>query len=269
MTNIGRLQGPRRHRHRIAGPGRDSTHLRGLLQQRRRGHVGGRRRGLGVVLPAEDAVRVLLPRRSGGARQLAGVRRRELAAVPAQPAQLRRCGREEIRVQLRGHRWLTTGQQDTTSSTNVAHHGRQRVPAPPQREAADDMRTERLEVRARGRGRGRWQHHVGVQPRRRAREEVGRGGAGAGGGVEPGRLLGERVAEGAVGDEAVPPVFLQTDRRGQSATTQCGQAGTTNQQGRNWERTTTTCLENSVPQSHLYSLVPHVLACAFQSDCTA
>jgi hypothetical protein len=34
-------------------------------------------------------------------------------------------------------------------------------------------------------------------------------------------------------------------------------------------RRETTCLEKSVPQSHLYSLVPQVLACAFQSDCTA
>lgn len=28
-------------------------------------------------------------------------------------------------------------------------------------------------------------------------------------------------------------------------------------------------LENKVPQSHLYSLVPQVFICAFQSDCTA
>jgi hypothetical protein len=95
-----------------------------------------------VLLPAEHgqyAVSLLLPRRSG-ARQLAGVRRRELAVVSAQPAELRRCGREEICVQLRGR----TGQHDTTISANVAHHGRQREVA--------DMRTERRIGRLLGQG---------------------------------------------------------------------------------------------------------------------
>ena len=53
-----------------------------------------------------------------------------------------------------------------------------------------------------------------------------------------------------------------------NATRRCmdyGQASRNNNEGTE----ETTCLEKSVPQSHLYSLVPQVLACAFQSDCTA
>lgn len=80
-----------------------------------------------------------------------------------------------------------------------------------------------------------------------------------------GALLRQRVAESPVGDEAIPPSNNQSKELSRSQNPKKPYL----KRCRMYKKEETKNLENKVPQSHLYSLVPQIFEWAFQSDWTA